>query len=65
MTNEKAVNEKLMGILGEMVNIKTDYAKEFGDTCIMCGFPVNKKDRIKMISQAHDQIIELFREEEK
>ena len=60
------MNKTPREILGELLNIKTDYHVEaFSDTCMVCGFPLSMGARIKMIDQALVKINDYYNKEEK
>ena len=55
--------DKITEILGELLNIKGNYAEEkyIGKFCMVCGFPFDKKyreDKLKQARQAlYDEIL--------
>lgn len=55
------IEEKVRKILSPLLNLSEDYAIEYGDCCVICGFPLNKKKREKMISEATQTILALIK----
>jgi len=48
-------------LIGELLNIDTEYSGVAGDTCLICGFPLDKKTRLKMIDKCLAQLDECYK----